>query len=91
MDELVANLLAADAEGADVAFAPSVEELYPDGFDTTVDPGELGVGLRLGVGRHGHRQPLPQLDPERFDISSLIEAPDFTSLEVIRAGARDVC
>jgi DNA ligase-1 len=30
-----------------------------------------------------------QLEPERFDVSSLIEAPDFTTLEAIRAGARD--
>jgi DNA ligase-1 len=30
-----------------------------------------------------------QLDPERFDVSALIEAPDFTTLEAIRAGARD--
>jgi DNA ligase-1 len=29
------------------------------------------------------------LDPERFDISPLIEARDFTALEGIRAGARD--
>ena len=32
---------------------------------------------------------VPRLDPERFDISALIEAADFTELEGIRAGARD--
>jgi DNA ligase-1 len=30
-----------------------------------------------------------RLDPERFDVSALIEAKDFTDLEGIRAGARD--
>ncbi|MGC4252550.1 MAG: cisplatin damage response ATP-dependent DNA ligase [Sphingobium sp.] len=29
------------------------------------------------------------LDPERFDLSALIEAPDFPTLSDIRAGARD--
>ncbi|HEX8482523.1 MAG TPA: cisplatin damage response ATP-dependent DNA ligase [Allosphingosinicella sp.] len=32
---------------------------------------------------------VPRLDPERFDLSALIEAPDFKALEEIRAGARD--
>ena len=31
----------------------------------------------------------PRLDPDRFDLSQLIEADDFTHLEAIRAGARD--
>jgi DNA ligase-1 len=30
-----------------------------------------------------------RLDPERFDVSALIEATDFAALEEIRAGARD--
>lgn len=32
---------------------------------------------------------VPRLDPDRFDISQVIEAADFTELEAIRAGARD--
>ena len=32
---------------------------------------------------------VPTLNPDRFDISALIEAPDFESLADIRAGARD--
>lgn len=32
---------------------------------------------------------VPRLDPDRFDLSQLIEAEDFTELEAIRAGARD--
>ena len=30
-----------------------------------------------------------RLDPARFDVSAVIDAPDFTALEGIRAGARD--
>ncbi len=32
---------------------------------------------------------MPRLDPDRFDLSQVIEAKDFTGLEVVRAGARD--
>ena len=32
---------------------------------------------------------MPALDPERFDLSQVIEAGDLTELEAIRAGARD--
>ena len=32
---------------------------------------------------------MPRLDPERFDLSQVIEAASFTELEAIRAGARD--
>lgn len=32
---------------------------------------------------------VPQLDPARFDLSALIDAPDFAALEEVRAGARD--
>jgi pantoate--beta-alanine ligase len=35
----------AEQEGVDVLFAPAAEEMYPDGFDTWVDVGELGRRL----------------------------------------------
>jgi pantoate--beta-alanine ligase len=35
----------AEQEGVDVLFAPSGEEMYPEGFDTWVDVGELGRRL----------------------------------------------
>jgi pantoate--beta-alanine ligase len=44
---------AADAEGVDLLFAPSVDELYPSGFETTVDPGSLATTLE-GAARPGH-------------------------------------
>jgi pantoate--beta-alanine ligase len=44
---------AAAAETVDVVFAPSEQEMYPDGFATAVDPGPLG-GMLEGAHRPGH-------------------------------------
>jgi pantoate--beta-alanine ligase len=35
------DLRQAEAEGVDILFAPAVEEVYPDGFDTSVEVGGL--------------------------------------------------
>src|SRR5207244_1186275 len=37
----------------DLVFAPSVEEMYPPGFSTTVDAGPIGDRLE-GASRPGH-------------------------------------
>jgi pantoate--beta-alanine ligase len=47
------DLELAEAEGADVVFAPPVEEMYPPGFQTWVDVTELG-GMLEGRSRPGH-------------------------------------
>lgn len=47
------DIAAADAEGVDILFAPRAAELYPPGFDTWVEPGELGRMLE-GAARPGH-------------------------------------
>ena len=47
------DLAVAEAEGVDLVFAPSAAELYPNGFDTTVDPGVLATVLE-GAARPGH-------------------------------------
>jgi pantoate--beta-alanine ligase len=39
--------------GVDLVFAPSVPEIYPEGFSTRVDPGPLGEVLE-GAARPGH-------------------------------------
>lgn len=51
--DLDADASIADGAGADVLFAPSVEEIYPPGFQTWVDVVELGRGLE-GEHRPGH-------------------------------------
>jgi pantoate--beta-alanine ligase len=48
-----ADAAVADAEGVDLLFAPSADELYPAGFDTWVEPGSLAVELE-GAARPGH-------------------------------------
>lgn len=65
--------------------APAFVRLYDILFDGTEDLRELPW--------HARRARLEtfaqRLNPERFDVSTLIEAADFTELEGIRAGARD--
>jgi pantoate--beta-alanine ligase len=48
-----ADRRATEAEGVDLLFAPSPAELYPAGFDTWVEPGELATILE-GAARPGH-------------------------------------
>ena len=43
----------AAAAGVDILFVPSVDEMYPPGFDTWIDPGQLGTELE-GAVRPGH-------------------------------------
>ena len=62
-----ADAAIAEAEGADLVFAPSAEELYPDGFATTVDPGPLG-GLLEGAARPGHFRGVATICTKLFAI-----------------------
>ncbi len=55
----------AAAEGVDVLFAPSAEEMYPNGFDTWVDPGETGAE---GTSRPGHFRGVATVCVKLFDI-----------------------
>lgn len=57
----------ADAEGADLLFAPSVDELYADGFETTVDPGTLATTLE-GAARPGHFRAVATVCTKLFSI-----------------------
>ena len=48
-----ADARAAEAAGVGLLFAPVAAELFPDGFDTWVDPGALATSLE-GASRPGH-------------------------------------
>lgn len=47
------DIVAAESAGVDLFFAPAAEEMYPDGFDTWIDPGKVATYLE-GVARPGH-------------------------------------
>ena len=64
---------------------PAFVRLYDILFDGAEDLRELGWTER----RKRLEQFVPRLDPERFDLSQLIEAKIFEELEHIRTGARD--
>ena len=57
----------AEAEGVDVLFAPSVEELYPAGFQTWVEVEELSRGLE-GEFRPGHFRGVATVCLKLFNI-----------------------
>ena len=51
--DMAADLRKLERAGVDVVFAPSPEEMYPDGFDTYVDVGRVAARLE-GEHRTGH-------------------------------------
>ncbi|WP_294389738.1 cisplatin damage response ATP-dependent DNA ligase [uncultured Sphingomonas sp.] len=64
---------------------PAFVRLYDILFDGAEDLRPLGWAERRGR----LEAFVARLDPERFDLSAVIEAADFDALEEIRAGARD--
>ena len=62
-----ADARTAGTEGADLVFAPSVDELYPPGFDTWIEPGELG-GILEGAMRPGHFRGVATVCAKLFSI-----------------------
>jgi pantoate--beta-alanine ligase len=47
------DLAKAESAGVDLLFAPTAEQIYPEGFDTWVDPGKVATYLE-GSSRPGH-------------------------------------
>jgi pantoate--beta-alanine ligase len=47
------DIAMAEAAGVDILFAPDGAQMYPEGFDTWVDPGKIGTFLE-GTARPGH-------------------------------------
>jgi pantoate--beta-alanine ligase len=59
---------AAEEAGVDVLFVPSVEEMYPPGFDTWIDPGALATVLE-GAVRPGHFRGVATVCTRLFGIA----------------------
>jgi pantoate--beta-alanine ligase len=83
----------AEEAGADVLFVPSVEEMYPPGFDSWVDPGELGTILE-GAFRPGHFRGVATICTKLFAIVGPARAyfgrKDAQQLAVVKQVAEDL-
>jgi pantoate--beta-alanine ligase len=86
---------AATAEGAGVGllFVPSVHEMYPGGFDTWVEPGELATVLE-GAARPGHFRGVATVCTRLFGIAQPDRAyfgrKDAQQVAVVKQVVRDL-
>jgi pantoate--beta-alanine ligase len=84
---------AASDEGVDLLFAPSGTEIYPAGFATTVDPGELGTVLE-GAARPGHFRGVATVCVKLFGIvlpdAAWFGQKDAQQIAIIRQVVRDL-
>jgi pantoate--beta-alanine ligase len=82
-----------EAEGVDIVFAPSVEEIYPPGSDTTVSVGALATVLE-GAARPGHFDGVATVVAILFDLVGAERAyfgqKDAQQVLVIRRMAADL-
>ncbi len=82
-----------EAEGADLLFAPSADEIYPPGFDTWIEVGELGQILE-GVARPGHFRGVATVCCKLFEIVRPAQAyfgrKDAQQVAVVKQMVRDL-
>jgi pantoate--beta-alanine ligase len=83
----------ADLEGVDLLFAPEAAEIYPAGFDTWVEPGELGLILE-GAIRPGHFRGVATVCTKLFSLVRPTRAyfgrKDAQQLAVLKQLVRDL-
>ena len=56
------------AQGTDLVFAPPPSEVYPDGFDTWIEPGAVAEGME-GAARPGHFRGVATVVAKLFTIT----------------------
>ena len=80
-------------EGADILFAPAVEELYPPGYQTWIEVEELSRGLE-GAARPGHFRGVATVCCKLFNLVRPTRAyfgqKDAQQVAVVRRMARDL-
>ena len=88
-----ADAAAAEAAGVDLLFVPSVDEVYPPGFDTWVDPGALATVLE-GAVRPGHFRGVATVCTRFFEITQPERAyfgrKDAQQVAVVKQVVRDL-
>jgi len=82
-----------ELEGADVLFYPTIEEIYPEGYQTHVEVEKLSVPL-CGAFRPGHFRGVATVVAKFFNIvrphSAVFGCKDYQQLQIIRRMARDL-
>lgn len=88
-----ADAAIAEREGVDLLFAPSATELYPTGFDTWVEPGELASILE-GAARPDHFRGVATVCTKLFSIvapqAAWFGQKDAQQVAVVRRVAADL-
>jgi len=83
-----------EAEGTDVVFMPSAEEMYPDGFDTWVEVGRSLTERLEGAARPGHLRGVTTVVAKLFEIvrpqRAYFGQKDAQQLAVVRRMAADL-
>jgi len=83
----------AEAAGVDILFAPPVEEIYPEGFDTWVEPGKIATYLE-GAARPGHFRGVATICTKLFHLAAPARAyfgrKDAQQLAVVKELVRDL-
>jgi pantoate--beta-alanine ligase len=91
--DLDADLDVCREEGVELAFAPDVDVMYPEGFSVRVDPGPLGAELE-GAARPGHFAGVLTVVNKLFAIVSpdvaFFGEKDYQQLALIRRMVRDM-
>jgi len=91
--DLAADTLAAEAEGVDVLFVPSVPEMYPEPTVTTVHVAGLTEGL-CGAARPTHFDGVTTVVAKLFSIvgpsTAYFGRKDFQQLAIVRRMAADL-
>lgn len=88
-----ADLRACETEGVDLVFNPSVETIYPEGTQTTVQVSRVTQGL-CGAGRPGHFDGVATVCAKLFNIlpadAAFFGEKDYQQMVMIRRMVRDL-